>query len=84
MSLMERFAEYEREHQFLRLHTFPEEDRHRYTSATWAGEYRWFRSPNIVCLERVRALLARNERREFYGGKGQSGFDVRLARARWP
>jgi hypothetical protein len=74
MTLMERLAEYEREHEFLRRHTFPEEDRHRYTSATWAGEYRWFRSPNIVCLEKVRALLARNKRREFYGGNGQSGW----------
>jgi hypothetical protein len=29
MTLMERLAEYEREYEFLRLHTFPEEDRHR-------------------------------------------------------
>jgi hypothetical protein len=66
---MERLAEYERDHEFLRLRTFPEEDRNRYTSATWAGEYRWFRSPNIVCLVKVRALLVRNERRDSYGAK---------------
>jgi hypothetical protein len=39
---------------FLRKWTIPEEDRARYTSAKWAGEYRWFRSPNIVCLEHYR------------------------------
>jgi hypothetical protein len=71
---MERLAEFERDHEFLRLRTFPQENRNRYTSATWAGEYRWFRSPNIVCLEKVRALLVRSDRREFYGGKGQSGW----------
>jgi hypothetical protein len=74
MTLMERLAEFERDHEFLRLRTFPQENRNRYTSATWAGEYRWFRSPNIVCLEKVRALLVRSDRREFYGGKGQSGW----------
>jgi hypothetical protein len=39
---------------FLRQWTIPEEDRARYTSAKWAGEYRWFRSPNVVCLEHYR------------------------------
>jgi len=30
----------------------PEEDRTKYTSEPWRpGERRWFRSPNVVCLE---------------------------------
>jgi hypothetical protein len=41
----------ERDEAFLREWTIPEEDRAKYTSQPWAGEYRWFRSPNIVCLE---------------------------------
>ena len=36
---------------FLREWTIPEEDRHKYTSQPWAGEYRWFRSSNVVCLD---------------------------------
>jgi hypothetical protein len=32
--------------------TTPEEDRHLYTAAPWKGEFRWFRSDNVVCLEK--------------------------------
>jgi hypothetical protein len=32
----------------------PEEDRAEYTTAPWTGGYRWFRSPNVICLERYR------------------------------
>jgi hypothetical protein len=39
---------------FLRELTIPEEDRAKYTSLPWTGEYRWFRSPNVVCLEQYR------------------------------
>jgi len=39
---------------FLREWTIPEEDRAKYTSQPWTGEYRWFRSPNVVCLEHYR------------------------------
>jgi hypothetical protein len=56
MILAERLAQHEREHEFLRRHTIPEEDRHRHTSAKWAGEYRWFRASNVICLEKVRLL----------------------------
>jgi hypothetical protein len=38
----------------LREWTFPEEDRALYTTAPWRGGYRWFRSPNVVCLEQWR------------------------------
>jgi hypothetical protein len=47
---------------FLREWTIPEEDRAKYTTAKWTGEYRWFRSLNVVCLEQYRrkkALVAR-------------------------
>jgi hypothetical protein len=37
--------------EFKRLLVPPEEDRHLLTAAKWAGGYRWFRSPNVVCLE---------------------------------
>jgi hypothetical protein len=44
----------------LRSGRSPEEDRGKYTSQPWNGAYRWFRSPNVICLEqyrrRVRAL----------------------------
>jgi len=39
--------------------TFPEEDRHLHTSAPWDGGYRWFRSPNVICLERYRGRRPR-------------------------
>jgi hypothetical protein len=34
--------------------TFPEEDRAQFTTAPWRGEYRWFRSPNVICIEHWR------------------------------
>jgi hypothetical protein len=40
---------------FLRRLIFPEEDRHRFTATPWRGGYRWFRSPNVVCIEHYRA-----------------------------
>ena len=39
---------------FLRQWAIPEEDRARYIAQPWAGEYRWFRSENVILLERVR------------------------------
>jgi hypothetical protein len=42
------------EEQFLRQFVIPEEDRHRFTTVPWTGEYRWFRSANIVPLEHWR------------------------------
>ena len=47
----------QRDEAFLRDWTIPEEDRTKYTSQPWDGEYRWFRSPNIVCLEQYRRRL---------------------------
>ena len=42
---------------FLREWIILEEDRARYTTQPWAGEYRRFRSPNVVCLEHYRRRL---------------------------
>ena len=39
---------------FLQQLVIPEEDRAKYISHPWTGEYRWFRSPNVVCLEQYR------------------------------
>jgi hypothetical protein len=44
----------EDEEAFLRTVVFPEEDRHLFTTAPWRGEFRWFRSPNVVPLEQWR------------------------------
>jgi hypothetical protein len=35
---------------FMREITPAEEDLHLFTSAPWRGGYRWYRSPNVVCL----------------------------------
>jgi hypothetical protein len=33
----------------------PEEDRRRlFPTMPWTGSYRWFRSPNVICLEQHR------------------------------
>ena len=50
-------AQYDEEHALARRLTLPEEDRSRYMpTARWEGGYRWFRSPNVVCLEKARRL----------------------------
>ena len=53
-------AEYEQEHAFARQVTLPVEDRHEIFAGGGIpnGGYRWFRSPNIVCLEKYRRLKA--------------------------
>ena len=58
-SILELVQRYDDEHAFLRQFVVPEEDRHRFTSVKWAGEYRWFRSANVVCLEKVRLIRSR-------------------------
>jgi hypothetical protein len=47
------------EDRFWRKLILPEEDRRRRAGAPWTGGYRWFRSPNIICLERYRQLKRR-------------------------
>ena len=41
--------------EFMRMIHWPEEDRPHFTRRPYTGGYRWFRSPNIVCLEQARA-----------------------------
>jgi hypothetical protein len=44
----------ELEEEFMRALVFPEEDRHLFTKSPWRGGYRWFRSPNVIPIERWR------------------------------
>jgi hypothetical protein len=57
-TLKDQLDRFDEAHDLLRRLTIPEEDRSQYTSAKWNGEYRWFRSPNVVCLEKIRQLKA--------------------------
>jgi hypothetical protein len=59
-TLKEALAEYEAKHDFARQITLPVEDWARYMPRVrWDGGYRWFRSPNVVCLEKYRLLRER-------------------------
>ena len=51
---------------FLRGLTFPEEDRHLYTTAPWQGGFRWFKSPNVVPLEQWRRRKDQIKRGDLY------------------
>ena len=57
-TIAEAIAQYDEEHAFARQLIIPEEDRAKYTSVKWEGGYRWFRSPNVICLEKYRRLKA--------------------------
>jgi hypothetical protein len=46
---------------FLRSLVFAEEDRYRFTTAPWRGEYRWFRSPNVVPIEHWQRPMSNEE-----------------------
>jgi hypothetical protein len=58
MTNPERFDEHEfwckEGEEFWRQIVPPEEDRTLFTTALWRGEFRWFRSPNVVALEHYR------------------------------
>jgi hypothetical protein len=45
----------------LRQLVLPEEDRCQYTSAPWRGGFRWFRSPNVIPIERWRQLRLKQQ-----------------------
>jgi hypothetical protein len=57
-TILQLLNRYEAEHEFARQILLPEEDRRALLSTSWRGGYRWFRSPNVVCLEKVRRLKA--------------------------
>jgi hypothetical protein len=50
--LVRRYSE--AEEAFYRHLIFPEEERRQLTSAKWDGSFRWFRSPNIIPIEKYR------------------------------
>ena len=53
-------AKYESEHALERRFLLPVEDQLRLMpGAPWQGGYRWFRSANIICLEKIRLLKSR-------------------------
>jgi hypothetical protein len=54
--ILERIARHDAERAWLRRVTFPEEHRHRHTTAPWRGEYRCFAAPNVVCIETARLV----------------------------
>ncbi len=58
-------TQYEAEHAFARQVTLPVEDRKLLQLQFKAREcgYRWFRSPNVVCLEKYRRLRAAERER---------------------
>jgi len=55
-SIQQALEAYDREHAFARSVLLPEEDRAKLTAVRWEGGYRWFRTPNVVCLEKARKL----------------------------
>jgi hypothetical protein len=57
-SISTAIAKYDEENAFARQLFLPEEEGAKYTSVKWDGGYRWFRSPNVVCLEKYRRLKA--------------------------
>jgi len=64
-TISDAIARYDDEHDFARTVTLPEEDRLKYTTAEWQGGYRWFRAPNVVCLEKARRVRQLMEKAEF-------------------
>ena len=53
----EALAEYEAGFEFARHVTLSVEDRRDFVPETaWQGGYRWFKAPNVICLEKIRAL----------------------------
>jgi hypothetical protein len=66
-TLTDLLAQYEADRQFLRRFTLPQEARALVTDTPWPGGYRWFRSPNVVCLEKVRAILRQGREIEPHG-----------------
>jgi hypothetical protein len=58
-NLMERLEQYEQKHQRMRKLVLPQEVRHRLTQ--WCGGYRWFEAENVVCLEKVRRIRAKQD-----------------------
>jgi hypothetical protein len=56
-SIAHALEQYESEHELARRLLLAEEDRIA-LNLPWTGGYRWFRSSNVVCLEKFRRLRA--------------------------
>jgi hypothetical protein len=46
----------EEDEKLMQALTPPEEDRHLFTRERWSTGFRWFRTPNVICLEHYRPL----------------------------
>jgi|RhiMetStandDraft_8_1073273.scaffolds.fasta_scaffold00180_3 hypothetical protein len=59
-TIQEALAEYEAQHEVVRRMSLPVEDKLPFIPRIIrdSGGYRWFRSPNVVCLEKYRRLKA--------------------------
>jgi hypothetical protein len=51
----------------MRSIVLPEEDRVRVTNTPWVGGYRWYRAPNVICLEQYRRPDLRPDARRALG-----------------
>ena len=54
---MDLLNKYEEERSFMRKLVLPQDDSRRLTE--WHGGYRWFSSPNVVCIEKARLVRDR-------------------------
>jgi hypothetical protein len=52
MALVRRYAPDEQH--FFETMIFAEEDRHLFTRERWTRGFRWYKAPNVVCLEHYR------------------------------
>jgi hypothetical protein len=63
--ISDALAEYEARYTFAREITLPVEDQLRYSFQWPQGQrgegYRWFKSPNVICLEKVRRLKQQSD-----------------------
>ena len=58
-SLMQLIEQEEAEGAWRRQYVLSEEDKTQFTTEATVGFYRWFRSPNVVCIETARRLRDR-------------------------
>jgi hypothetical protein len=59
--IQEALDAYDQARAFARLILPPEEDRAKLTTMPWEGGYRWFRTANVICLEKARKLKAEGQ-----------------------
>jgi hypothetical protein len=62
MSIIKQIAAYDDlpDHKFMRSAALPFEEclpSYKCGPVKWSGGYRWFRSPNVICLEKARLVV---------------------------